>query len=748
MRFKTVYTIIIIIFLITLLNLLGLFDALNSKIYNQFIYINQKKNVNNEIVLVLIDSKSIQQVGYWPWSRKEYTKILKTIMAQKPRVIGVSLSFTETQGKPEEDKELYDTLKTFPNVVLAAKLVTYSQDNIKRLVIPQKSIFPEIKQGHTGMNFSEKGVVNSFPIKVVIPAFALDVVRLYYTTNQNKISSRAGDKLIYLLSLLGKNDQYMNVNLLIDYKRTPDKFIQLSFINVLENKIPADIFKDKIVLIGVSDKYIAKEFATPFTDIKDLTSSDVELQAQIIDSLINFRGLFKAPEWLLYLFALISGLLFFYLSRAKRIVVQGLYFLVFILLTLFVDYWLFTSLNLWLPPTMILFLILAIFGFSLYSTTSTIDDNLINAFNKLNQSKNIPMVDLPSDLGSRVKSLTDLLEIINTDRLTIKAIIDGVNNGIIVFDESGKIIWANGYITSLYKEHLILNENITDIIEDIDFKQIMVELQNNNSYQIFVGIKQFDFCCVISTISTMPKQYVAVFNDVTELKNMDRLKTDMVRIVSHELKSPLVAIQICADNISFIDDKNSIQENSQRIINSTNILLDTIDNFLNLSRLENNMVEMNIKKSNLIDLINKSIELQEPVAENRNIKLIFEHQGIAEVLMDSKHILIVLNNLISNAIKYSFENSEIIIKTVLNNGYVTTSIKDSGIGIPKEDLEKIFDKFYRSINNKKYSIKGTGLGLSIIKKIITIHNGDIKVESEYEKGSTFSFSLPISDLPT
>ncbi|MEW5820075.1 MAG: ATP-binding protein, partial [Cyanobacteriota bacterium] len=288
----------------------------------------------------------------------------------------------------------------------------------------------------------------------------------------------------------------------------------------------------------------------------------------------------------------------------------------------------------------------------------------------------------------------------------------------------------------------LLNSNISQSFEGLSIEEINNTILLNNSFKKELKIIDLEFNCIISKLNPDDNNYVAIFNDITEIKQIDRLKTDMVRMVSHELKNPLASIRICAENILFMKESNISVEHANRILNSTEYLVDTITNFLNLSKLENNLIEINITQTNIIDIINKSIELHSSQTERKNIVIKLEKDEIIpDVLVDDKLILIVMNVLISNAIKYSHNDSEILLKINAEGGKVRLSIIDYGIGIPENDLDRIFEKFYRSINNKMMNIEGTGLGLTIIKRILEIHNSNIIVKSEYGKGSTFTFEL-------
>ena len=157
------------------------------------------------------------------------------------------------------------------------------------------------------------------------------------------------------------------------------------------------------------------------------------------------------------------------------------------------------------------------------------------------------------------------------------------------------------------------------------------------------------------------------------------------------------------------------------------------------------MTALDFQTADLNAVITKSIKLQSSIALSKNISLLFEKQDLPPVFMDTRQILIVINNFISNAIKYSHPDSAVTIKTNMTDSFINVSVVDCGIGIPEDEVEKVFHKFFRSRNNKEGNIEGTGLGLSIVSKIIKLHQGKVGLKSKYGKGSAFSFSLPVQN---
>ncbi|MEW5821253.1 MAG: CHASE2 domain-containing protein [Cyanobacteriota bacterium] len=738
------YTFAIAIILIILLNLLGLFEALNEKIYDNYILLNQSKTYNKELVLITIDDNCINKFGHWPFNRLIHSKVLKKLLKTKPSVIGINLSFTE-KNDPNEDQELYEILRSFSPLTLALYVEIKSFSNTSGTKVPvffrsNKTIFPDIAHSHSYIQHSDKGTVREFKPFITLGgkkynAFAVDIVKLYYKSNNKNISKE--------LQTLFINDK-KSKEILIDYKRPVNLFKQYSYLDILNNKVPLEKLQNKILLIGLTDQNLTSKYVTPFTGTQSLFSTPLELQAQIIDSLLNYRGLVSIPNWLIIFISIVISLIYLYLIKNKAAIIQGLLFVLFILIVSILDFILFKHLALWLAPALPLTLISFIFGLSIYFTTTSVDKELINTIKSFKITDLFPFTEVPNDITSKVGTLKYLLEVIHEDRNTINSILQGVNNGIIVFDSDGLIIWANAKMLELIKDSLVLNINVKDLLETDNIENITETINKNSFYKTDVIINQFEFLCIINKIKSKKEHYVAILNDITELKQIDRLKTDMVRMVSHELKNPLAAILLNAENITFIKDTKIIEDSAENIIATAELLLETINNFLNISRLEANMVEMNIKPDNLIDVLDQSINIQSAIAKEKNVVIVYEKIDLPPVLIDNKHILIVINNFISNAIKYSNTDSKVVIDTIIDNRYVKVSVTDSGIGIPEDDIEKVFDKFYRSRNNKEKNIEGTGLGLSIVSKIIDIHGGKLDVISEYGKGSTFSFSVPVA----
>ena len=173
-------------------------------------------------------------------------------------------------------------------------------------------------------------------------------------------------------------------------------------------------------------------------------------------------------------------------------------------------------------------------------------------------------------------------------------------------------------------------------------------------------------------------------------------------------------------------------------------MLSLVEDLLDVSKIESGNLNLKIKSIDIIPFIQEIIKLNNILAKKKNIQINLKSEiSSLMVLIDFHKIRQVINNLLTNAVKFSHPNSEITLSVNLENEFVIISIKDSGTGILGTDLQEIFAPFNKAASRGTAGEKSTGLGLSICKKIVEGHNGNIRVESEINKGSTFSFSLPL-----
>ena len=232
-----------------------------------------------------------------------------------------------------------------------------------------------------------------------------------------------------------------------------------------------------------------------------------------------------------------------------------------------------------------------------------------------------------------------------------------------------------------------------------------------------------------------------------ELDELNKLKNEFLGIAAHDLRNPLSIILGYSSYI--LESKDSHFTEDQivmltSILSSSEFMLRLLDNLLDISAIESGKVKLDLIKADLVSIIKKNVELNNVIAHKKNINiLICQSNQIPELLFDKGKIEQVLNNLISNAVKYSQPGTIVTVRIIQNATDVTVSVTDQGQGIPESEIENLFMPFEKASVQSTAGEKSTGLGLSIVRNLIKAHKGKIWVESEVGKGSNFNFTLPL-----
>lgn len=278
-------------------------------------------------------------------------------------------------------------------------------------------------------------------------------------------------------------------------------------------------------------------------------------------------------------------------------------------------------------------------------------------------------------------------------------------------------------------------------INEINKIKEVIEAIRNNKFSSAEEIKLPDNLSQIE--NEIRKMYSKIINDIAQLKKLEQVRTEFLGNVSHELRTPIFAIQGYIETLlnGAIDDKKVnrtfLQKANQHVINLNNLLNDLID----ISMIESKQMKMSLRYFKIAPFLENIVSEFKPYADKKNIELkLLPMNSNIEVFGDKERLKQVMNNLITNAIKYT-EKGSVEVGLVEYDKSVKIFVKDTGIGIPQNDLERIFERFYRVDKNRSREMGGTGLGLAIVKHIIEAHNSKVEVKSELGKGSEFSFFL-------
>jgi PAS domain S-box-containing protein len=236
---------------------------------------------------------------------------------------------------------------------------------------------------------------------------------------------------------------------------------------------------------------------------------------------------------------------------------------------------------------------------------------------------------------------------------------------------------------------------------------------------------------------------ISIVRDITESKEIDRMKSEFVNTVSHEIRTPLTVMlslsQLLISNRNMEEGK--LTRYYQTMYRESKRLSDLVNDFLDIQRMESGKQVFSKEKICIVDVIDEVISLYE-MSEAYNITVDMDKVDYDPIFADMPKMVQLLTNLVSNAIKYSPESSEVKIRVRETDYDIVVSVIDKGLGIPEESLSMLFTKFYRVDNTDHRKVGGTGLGLVICKEIVDAHEGTIGVKSKFNEGSEFYFTIP------
>lgn len=350
------------------------------------------------------------------------------------------------------------------------------------------------------------------------------------------------------------------------------------------------------------------------------------------------------------------------------------------------------------------------------------------------------------------------------EKKRIETLINNMHDPVIGLDENKKVLFMNHTALKILG---LQDKPVTDMaIQDLAMQNDLLRLLAQDLFitsehhhskkspsspiKIFADGKESYFekeMIPINIIPTGEKEEVLIGNvillqNITPYKELDFAKTNFIATVSHELKTPISSIKMSLQLLENekIGTLNHEQHNLvESIRDDAGRLLKITGELLNMTQVESGSIQMNIVAADPAEIVAYAVNTNKVAAEQKNIQLAVEQAGnVPNVMADREKTSWVLTNLISNAIRYSYEHSIVNIAIKLMGDVVQFSVKDTGQGISPEYVEKIFDRYFRVPDSKK---EGTGLGLAISKEFIEAQGGQIRVESDYGAGSTFYFSL-------
>lgn len=338
----------------------------------------------------------------------------------------------------------------------------------------------------------------------------------------------------------------------------------------------------------------------------------------------------------------------------------------------------------------------------------------------------------------------------------IQTILRAMEDGLLAVDKSLRVTLVNQAFRKLFGlSEISSGTPLLDIVRDATVDRLIAEtLRTGKAMQSELILtdsktnseRDVEVSAVpMSDDAAVTTGVVVLFHDITQLKQADKMRRDFVANVSHELRTPLSILSGYIETL--LDSPKTSREELSRILrvmerHSKRLGL-LVDDLLSLAQLESRNTTLQLSDVQLPELFESVIRDWEKQLANKQLKVAVDLSPDARMIRaDETRLHEVLHNLLENAVKYSRENGQICIQAVQRGHEITISVTDNGVGIRKDDLPRIFERFYRADKARSRELGGTGLGLAIVKHIVQLHGGRLEAESELGRGTTIRVVMP------
>ena len=373
------------------------------------------------------------------------------------------------------------------------------------------------------------------------------------------------------------------------------------------------------------------------------------------------------------------------------------------------------------------------------------------------ESRALGMKRLADAINQMARSSAKRLSTLTADRNRLAAIFTGMVEGVIDVDPWQKIVHINdaaARLLGISREHAVgkplwqevRNQNIVEALDSALQGQSVIKTQVRFLKERTELVLEL-YVASLADDQGEPIGAILVLHDITELKHLERIRTDFVANASHELKTPITAIRGLSETVVGDPevDRETLQHFMERIHAQSIRLSQLVGDLMTISRLEADQGRENFSVINLVELVGRAVTAARPAAEAKRHALAQRlPEDALSVFGDRQNLSQLVDNLIDNAIKYTPAGGRVEVRLLREGGDVVLEVEDSGIGISPQFQERIFERFYRVDKARSQSLGGTGLGLSIVRNIAERHDGTVGVRSQVGKGSVFVFRMPLT----
>ncbi|MDR5860680.1 CHASE2 domain-containing protein [Halomonas eurihalina] len=703
---------------------------------------------NNDILIIAIDERSLNALGQWPWPRSLHAALLDRLADTDISAVLFDVVFIEPARLPGHDQRLASALRRQGHTYLPIiRPETSGRSSIPRYLLPAEPLRQAARGlGHIDIRADDDGTVRRIHLQGgSVPQLTLRLYEDLVTGNRVTPPDATQD-------ILAKNSTDLEV--LIPYRGPTYHYPRVSYVDVLEGRLPHSLLKDRIIMVGATAKGLGDRHPTSF-GAADGGMPGVEIQANLLDGLLQGDLIQDVPTWLTSIFSLLPLLIFLGLVRVLQFRHMAKMTLA-VLTVIALSTWGLLVIGWWWPPTISFGAVIAasiLISWRCQATALTWFQQEIGHLE--NEPGIIPApVAVPTKewglvLHRRMFSLKRAITRLRNTHQFIADAMDSMPIATLVVDMKGRIILPSAQAKQLLRRHAIADGgSIHDLLVSMTpegqtaGRRLEADDLGSLDDQLYKGNDERHYRLKVSPLVTAIDAFevgwLVGLVDVTSIRQAEEQRASLLRFLSHDLKAPqsniLALTQLQHNSSSRLSEEELLDRVAQQARNA----LTLTDSFLQLTTIEFGAMKKEFVL--LSDVILEAIDQAWPAAQQRDIRI--EHNIEDECPMegDRSYLLRAIFNLLDNAIKYSLPDTCISLEIRETTTGIILDIQDQGIGIPEQDLPHIFDSYQRS--SGAHLSMGHGLGLSLVKSVVERHGGTIDCQSTENVGTRFRLTLP------
>lgn len=711
------------------------------------------------VLIVAIDNQSQAEIGRWPWNREVHARLIDQLDRAGAEAIGYDVLFPEPAA-PAADDALAAALARSGKVVLASYIEVPGPNGAPALRVPPAPALAAAARasGHVTTRPDRDGVVRGIDI---------------LSDTEGRRDRHMSESLAALvqgdMSLLSAPAPapdapvYARSRNLIPFAGPSGSYPQLSFVDVLEGRVPAEVIRGRIILVGATAAGMGDRFSTPMSGTLE-TMAGVELHANYVDSLLSDRMIrpVTGVVWLFYsllpVWALMMSLLFLG-PRINLWLGIALALAVFLVTTVALAVF-----RIWLPPALALIAIGLIYPLWGWRRLDIASRYMVAELRELRSEPDV----LPRQrqilqgdpVEKQIVLMHEAIRDVRDLRQFIAQSLDSLPDAAVVSDLEGQVLIANDAADALFAARLagnLIGRPLSDLFRALDFDprlpdpravELLAAMQArtlppDGGYETRLadGTSLEVRVAFFTDAEGRPLGWISRFADITELRASERQREDALRLLTHDMRAPQASILAVLE----AEGHKVPPELARRLERYAHQTLSLADDFVHLARAESGRYVA--EGFNLSEAVLDAVDDLWPLADAKRIRIVSEvPEEEAWVTGDRALLTRAVTNLIGNAIKYSDERTRVEARVRVTERQVIAEIADEGRGIAAEDLGKLFEPFRRLAPPEgapaAAAAPGAGLGLAFVKAVVERHRGRVTVTSEEGKGSVFGIELP------